>query len=206
VKTIFDEQYQKYDAWYDEHRFAFLSEVEAVRMVLPGKGKGLEIGVGTGRFASSLGTEYGIDPSQAMLKFARQRGVKAQLGTGEKLPFSNGVFDYVTIINTLCFVEEPLKVLQESGRVLKESGIIIIGIIDRNNFLGSYYQQKKSSFYRQAHFFTMEEVTELLSQSGFQNFYYWQTLFSFPDDISQIEKPLKGFNRGGFIVTRAQKV
>jgi ubiquinone/menaquinone biosynthesis C-methylase UbiE len=129
-----------------------------------------------------------------------------QLGPGERLPFPNDVFDYAVIINTLCFVEEPLKVLKEAERVLKKNGSVIIGIIDRNNFLGSYYQQKKSAFYGQAHFFTMEEVTELLSRSGFQNFSYWQTLFAFPEDISKIEKPQKGFDRGGFIVIRAQKV
>ncbi|PIW33718.1 MAG: SAM-dependent methyltransferase, partial [bacterium (Candidatus Ratteibacteria) CG15_BIG_FIL_POST_REV_8_21_14_020_41_12] len=68
MKNIFDQYWKRYDAWYDNYRFAYLSEVEAIKKVLPRKGKGLEVGVGTGRFASVLGIHYGIDPSVKMVK------------------------------------------------------------------------------------------------------------------------------------------
>ncbi len=202
--NIFNEHYEEYEAWYDKHKFTFLSEVEALKMALPEKGKGLEIGVGTGRFADSLGIANGIDPSPKMLELARRRGIDAQLGSGEKLPFPDNAFDHVAIINTLCFVKEPMAVLKETGRVLKANGKIIIGIIDKNNFLGRFYQKKKSLFYKQSHFFTTEEAAALLSQAGFQKFSFWQTVFTFPDEISEIEKPLKGFDHGGFVVIRAE--
>jgi ubiquinone/menaquinone biosynthesis C-methylase UbiE len=205
MKNIFKKYYKKYDAWYDENKNAFLSELQSIKKVLPKKGKGLEIGIGTGRFASSLGIEYGIDPSENMVKTARERGLNVQLGFGEKLPFDDSTFDYVAIINTLCFVKAPSRVLREAERVLKRNGKIIIGIIDRDNFLGEFYQKKKSSFYGQAHFFTTEDVTKLLLMAGFHNFSYWQTLFSFPDEISKVEKPRKGFDQGGFIVIRGKK-
>ncbi len=68
MKNIFDKRYKKYDAWYKENKFAYLSELEAIRKVLPKKGKGLEIGVGTGRFAAPLGIKFGIDPSEDMIQ------------------------------------------------------------------------------------------------------------------------------------------
>ena len=71
MKTIFDRYYKKYDAWYDRNKFAYLSELEAIKKVLPKKGKGLEIGVGTGRFANSLGIECGIDSLKNMLTIAK---------------------------------------------------------------------------------------------------------------------------------------
>ncbi|MDP8299697.1 MAG: SAM-dependent methyltransferase, partial [Candidatus Tantalella remota] len=75
MSTVFDELYKRYDAWYDENRFAYLSELEAVRKVLPEEGYGLEIGVGSGRFAAPLGIAKGIDPSKKMVELARERGV-----------------------------------------------------------------------------------------------------------------------------------
>jgi ubiquinone/menaquinone biosynthesis C-methylase UbiE len=206
MKNVFDKYYKKYDEWYDKYTVAFSSELEAIRKVLPKRGKGLEIGVGTGRFASSLGIEYGIDSSENMVKMARERGVDAQIGIGEKLPFANNVFDYVVMINTLCFVKDPLMVLRESRRVLKQNARIVIGIVDKNSFLGRFYQKKKSSFYKKAHFLETKELTELLRVAGFKSFSYYQTLFSFPDEITKVEKPLKGFDRGGFIVVGAKKL
>ena len=105
--NIFNKYYKKYDAWYDRNKFAYLSELEAIKKVLPKSGKGLEIGVGTGRFAAPLGVAIGIDPAKNMIEIARQRGVSARLGTGERIPFKNGTFDYVLIVITLSFVQNP---------------------------------------------------------------------------------------------------
>lgn len=205
MKNIFDRYYMKYDGWYDRNKFAYLSELEAVKKVLPKKGKGLEIGVGTGRFAVALDIKYGIDPSKNMIKLARQRGVDAKLASGERLPFRNDVFDYAAIIITLCFVRNPQKVLKEAGRILKKKGKIVIGIIDKDSFLGKFYQKKKSIFYGQANFFNVKDVTGLLDAEGFDRFSYYQTIFKFPDEVNSIEKPQKGFGKGGFVVIKAVK-
>ena len=200
MRNIFDKFYKKYDAWYDKHKFAYLSELEALKNVIPKRAKGLEIGVGTGRFAAPLVIKYGIDPSKKMLEIAKKRGVRVKLGYGEKLPFANATFDYVAIIITLCFVKDPLKVLNETRRVLKKNGKIIIGIIDKESFLGKFYQKKKSLFYKQARFFGVKELTHLLEGVGFKNFSYYQTIFKLPEKINSIEKSKKGFGKGGFVV------
>jgi len=54
-----------------------------VRVLLPWQGLGLEIGVGTGRFAAPLGIKVGVDPSMAMLAYAAERGVLGRQGTIE---------------------------------------------------------------------------------------------------------------------------
>ena len=204
MSSVFDICYKKYDKWYDRHKFAYLSELEAVRGALPKKGEGLEIGVGTGRFAVPLGIANGIDPSNNMIILAGERGVDARLGFGEYLPFRNDSFDYVAIIITLCFVKDPLKVLIESHRVLKHRGKLIVGVIDKNSFLGKYYQRKKSIFYKQANFFSVKELVNLLKATGFNRFTYYQTVFHLPDKIKSIEKLKKGFGKGGFVVISAR--
>ena len=204
MSNIFDKYYKKYDKWYDKNKFAYLSELEAIKKVLPKRGKGLEIGVGTGRFAHALGIAIGIDPSKNMLEIAKRKGIDVKLGFGESLPFGNAVFDYVAIIITLCFVENPLKVLKESRRVLKKNGKVVIGIVDKDSFLGKYYQKKKSIFYKKANFFSVKELTDLLKATGFNKFSYYQTIFQLPKEINSIEKTKKGFEKGGFIVVSAQ--
>ena len=203
MNSIFNKYSKKYDAWYDRNRFAYFCELEALKRALPKQGKGLEVGVGTGRFAGSLGIKFGIDLSIDMLKVAEQRGVNVQLASGEKLPFKDFTFDYVAIIVALSFVKNPQKVLREIKRVLKKNGKIILGIIDKHSFLGKFYQKKKGTFYQQAHFFGVQDLVNLLNTAGFKRFSYWQTLFTFPDRINLIEKPQKGYGKGGFIVINA---
>jgi len=205
MNNIFDRYHKEYDSWYDRNKFAYLSELEALKKVLPNKGKGLEIGVGTGRFAAPLGIRYGIDPSKKMLEIAKKRGVKVKLGHGEKLPFANATFDYVAIIITLCFAKDPVKVLSEAKRVLKKNGKIIIGIIEKESFLGKFYQRKKSVFYKQANFFGVKELTSLLEAAGFKKISYYQTIFKLPEKMNSIEKPKTGFSKCGFVVISGEK-
>ncbi|MGD9014851.1 MAG: methyltransferase domain-containing protein [Candidatus Omnitrophota bacterium] len=205
MKDIFQRYYKKYDAWYDKNRLAYLSELKAISRVLPKSGKGLEIGVGTGRFAAPLGIGIGVDPAKNMIALAWQRGVDAKLGYGEHLTFRNATFDYVTIIITICFVQDPQKVLEQANRVLKKNGKVIIGIIDKNSFLGKFYQNKRSVFYKQANFFSVREITDLLKATGFNKFSYYQTIFQVPDKINSAQEPQRGFGKGGFVIIRAQK-
>jgi ubiquinone/menaquinone biosynthesis C-methylase UbiE len=205
MSSIFDRHYKKYDSWYVKNEFAYLSEAEALKKVIPPTGKGLEIGVGTGRFASCLGIKYGIDPSGNMLKIAQKRGIDVRQGRGEKLPFASSTFDYVAIIITLCFVKDPYKVLREARRVLKKGGKIIIGIIDKNSFLGRFYQSKNSIFYKQANFFGIRGLTNLLKETGFNRIYYHQAIFKFPDKINSIENTRTGYGKGGFVAIGARK-
>ena len=205
MSSTFDKYYKRYDAWYDKHKFAYLSELEALKKVIPKRAKGLEIGVGTGRFAAPLGIKYGIDPSKQMREIAKKRGVEIKLGRGEELPFANATFDYVAIIITLCFTKDPVKVLSEARRVLKKNGKIIIAIIDKESFLGKFYQRKENVFYKQARFFSVKEATRLLKKIGFIRLSYYQTLFKLPDKIDSINKPRRGFGKGSFVVISGEK-
>ncbi len=86
--NVFDTYTEEYEEWFNKNKFAYLSEIEALKKVIPA-GKGLEVGVGTGRFAEPLGIDIGVDPSENMLKIAKLRGIKTFQGYGENLPFKD---------------------------------------------------------------------------------------------------------------------
>ncbi|MCF7886862.1 MAG: class I SAM-dependent methyltransferase [Candidatus Omnitrophica bacterium] len=201
--SIFDKNFKKYDNWYDTNQFAYLSELELLKKIVPKEKRGLEVGVGTGRFAKELGTEFGIDPSLNMLKIAKKRNIKCVVAKGEKLPFKDNFFDYLIIIITICFTEFPAKVLSEAKRVLKKSGEIVVAIVDGDSFLGKFYQGKKSIFYKEATFFSISEISELLKTQGFNNFSFYQTLFNFLNKLEKPDNPKKGFGEGGFVAIKA---
>jgi len=83
---IFNKYTQEYEEWFEKNKFAYLSEIEALKKVIP-KGKGLEIGVGTGRFAKPLKIDVGIDPSENMLKIAETTRNKNSIGKRGKFAF-----------------------------------------------------------------------------------------------------------------------
>ena len=201
---VFENYAEEYDNWYEKNKFVYLSELEALKKVVP-KGKGLEVGVGTGRFAKPLRIEYGVDLSSKMAYFAKKRGVETIVAKGESLPFKSGIFDFVLIVVTICYFDEPVKALLEAKRVLKEGGKVILGFVDEESFLGQFYLKKKESsiFYKDAQFFSAFEVTSLLQKTGFGNFDFYQTLFSLPHEINEIQQPKKGVGEGGFAIISA---
>ena len=205
---VFDKYFEDYDQWYENNKSIYLSELEAFKKVIPINKKGLEIGVGTGRFAEPLGIEYGVDPSESMLSIAKKRGIKTFVGKGENLPFPDKEFDYVLLAITICFVENPDKVIEEARRVLKDNGKIIIGIVDRNSPLGKFYLEKKKEghkFYKYATFYSTEEIVEMLKKHNFKDFIFYQTIFGSINDIKEIEEPKEGYGEGSFVVISATK-
>jgi len=157
---------EEYDSWYERHREIYQSEVETLRpMIEKYPHPRLEIGVGTGRFSSALGIDYGIDPDENMLKYAESRGIKVKKAVGEDLPFRARTFYLVLIATSLPFLRYARRVMEEAHRVLKDDGGIVIGFIPRNSFYGRKYTKMGmdgDNRFRDAHFYTLDEVESLM--------------------------------------------
>jgi len=203
---IFDRNWKKYEVWFEKHKATYFSELKALKKVIP-EGLGLEIGVGSGRFAQPLGAKIGIDPSKNMLKLAIKRSIEVILGTGENLPFKDLTFDFVLVIVTVCFVENPVSVMKEAGRVLKRGGRLIVGEINKDSWLGQFYEDKrnKSEFYELATFYSSNEIIEMLDRVGIRYLESYQTLMSPSIPPEMLEEPEKGLDKGGFVVIAGVK-
>jgi SAM-dependent methyltransferase len=206
----FEAHHERYEAWFKKHEAAYISELLALRPFVPWEGRGIEIGVGSGRFAAPLGVQVGLDPSPAMLAHAAARGIETVEGVAENLPFAESSFDHALVVTTICFVDSPAKMLTEARRVLKPGGRLVIGFIDRESTLGQDYleHQAENIFYREATFYSADEVARLLQEAGFAISAWGQTLARPLPETRDIEALRAGRGQCAFVVVSAssQKV
>ncbi len=202
----YEKNWQEYDKWYDTHQSLFQTEIKALEKAMP-SGLGLEVGVGTGRFASPLSVRYGLDPSFNMLKLAKQRNISVIQAFGENLPFKDESFHFVLIVFTIELVDDPPLFLKEAARTLKKDGTLILGITDRNSLWGEFYEQKaaQGESYTGFSFLTPEEILGIFKNIDVEFEEAFQTLLQPPPNIKDIEQPKRGFGRGGFVVLKAVK-
>ncbi len=193
-----------YDEWFVENAERYEAELEVIRSLLPPAGAtGMEVGVGSGKFAAPLGIGIGVEPSQEMAAKAAGLGVEVYPGVAEDLPFPDQCFDFVLLVTTICFVDDVLESLEEAHRVLKPGGFIIVGFVDKESELGRSYQERKDSsrFYRDATFYSSEEVLAFLHQAGFRRERVRQALLpGKPPGII-----VDGYGTGAFVAIRAVK-
>jgi len=204
--NVFEKYAEEYDEWFDIHPWVYQSEVRAVKRLLPQSGKGVEIGVGTGRFSTPFDIKIGIEPSGAMAKIAKNRGITVYNAKAENLPFNDNSFDFVLMVTTICFLEDPLQALREIKRILRPTGKIIIGMLDQDSPLGREYESKKKSskFYQNANFYSVNQVLEWLRQLEYYHFQIIQTIIKRPEDIEDMEPMKEGHGEGLFVVISAQ--
>ena len=172
---VFQRRADDYDAWFDRNPLMFAAEVRALRELLDPvleekpAATGLEIGVGSGRFAEQLGLEHGVDPAPRMVSLARSRGIWAVEGRAESLPFGDSRFDITAIITTLCFVDDADASLREARRVTAEGGVLLLAYLDADGpgaerLTGG---AGHDSFYAKARLRDGAEIRALLESHGF---------------------------------------
>ena len=198
----FEKYTDQYEDWFVQNKYAFKVEIKAVRKHIPKQGRGIEIGVGSGLFAEPLGIHIGLEPSVKMRSIAVKRGVNVVDGTAENLPFMDDFYDFALMVTTICFVDDVEKSIHEAKRIIKPGGKLIIGLIDKNSPIGKMYKehQKESVFYKDASFYSTDEIVGYMKKTGFQDFYFTQTIFTSLDKINENEQVKEGFGEGSFVV------
>ena len=206
---VFQERADEYDSWYDDSPL-FATELAALQQVtakLPEPK--IEIGAGPGRFAEQLGIAIGIDPAPAALQRGLKRGIMGVVGIGEQLPIRSQSTGTVFLLFTLCFLEDPGRVLQECRRVLTTDGRLVIGMVPGDSPWGQHLELKKQQgnpYYRYAHFQTIASTLALLKTARFSLCESYSTLLQSPGGTISLESPQPGSNeQAGFCVLLAEK-
>ncbi|MGP8284631.1 MAG: class I SAM-dependent methyltransferase [Desulfomonilaceae bacterium] len=202
---------ERYDLWFESHEGQAIFEIEkhCLRALIQTvTGLWLEVGLGSGRFATSLGISEGVDPSSGMVAIAARRNVHAVRGIGEDLPYHDAAFDGVLMVTTLCFLIDPGRTLMECARVLRRTGTLVVGIVPAESSWGRLYRAKGHEghpSYSKAKFHRCEQVVCICADAG----------FVFDSAISCLHTPPgaeptpsleEGINeRSGFVAMRFQR-
>jgi SAM-dependent methyltransferase len=168
-RLAFEDHAGDYDSWFDEHSRVYQAQLRMLRRAVPGFQRGLEVGVGSGRFAVPLGIHLGIDPSRNLVRMARRRGVEVTRGEAEHQPYRPGSFDFVLMMTVICFLESVPQAFQETYRVLGPGGTFIAGFIEAGGEIFQKYRHEpiKGRFLRFATFRTCDEVSGFFKDAGF---------------------------------------
>jgi len=205
----FNDHVTEYNLWFEKHPYVFETEVAAIKRLLPQGDNlmSLEVGSGTGKFAKSLGIKEGLDPSANMCTVAEEQGIDTFVGFAEDMPYKSQQFDFVLRNFCISYFENLQKAFNEVFRVLKPGGSLIVGFIEKNSRIGQYYQTVKaqSIFYKDAKFFSVEEVDKGLINAGFGNLQFSQTLFGDLASTNSVEPSIPGYGKGSYILIKALK-
>lgn len=142
VDDMFDESAQYYDRVIGAMSFGSGAWYRQDALKRTGVAAGscvLDVGAGTGAvtlpaqsLAGASGLVIALDPSTGMLTCGRERGIQhAVRGFGERIPFPDESFDFVTMGYALRHVSDLTETFKEYLRVLKPGGRVLLLEISR---------------------------------------------------------------------------
>ena len=208
--TIFERLADRYDSWYVRNRVIAENEARLVSL-FPPKPPSVEVGAGTGYFASKLAVDVAVEPAYRMLVKAHERELEAVQALGENLPLRSNSIASVYIIVTLCFLDSPDPVIAEVSRILKPGGMLVSCIVPRDSSWGRHYIElgrRGHPFYSRARFYTVTEMDMLYRRYGLVRVRVMGTLSFKPWERPRPEtpKPWRPGSDLGFICAEYRKL
>ena len=125
----------------------------------------LDIGCGTGanlEMLSQFGEAEGVDVSDDALEFCRLKGLNAQKGLAERLPFDDGTFDLTTALDVVEHLDDDVAGLREMHRVTKKGGFSLI-FVPAYMFLWGVQDDVSNHRIR----YTKKQIVERLKAAGY---------------------------------------
>jgi len=134
---------------------------------LPHAGCLLDAGGGTGRVADALRPHVGwivvADVSRGMLVQARLKDLPATSTETESLPFPDGSFDRVLMVDALHHVVNQVETIRELYRVLKVGGRLVIEEPDLRTLAVKLIAVAEKLALMRSHFLSPSQIAQLFS-------------------------------------------
>lgn len=130
----------------------------------------LDVGGGTGRGSRAIDVPERIvvDPARGMLTRARRQGLATVRGDGSRLPIADGAVDAVVITDALHHIGDQRGALEETYRVLRPGGIVLVQEFDPTTIPGRALAvgERLASF--DSEFHTSTAIEHTLDAIGFE--------------------------------------
>jgi len=112
---------------------------------------------------AQFGEAEGVDVSDDALEFCRQKGLKAQKGLAEALPFDDESYNIVTALDVIEHLDDDIAGLKEMFRILRPGGKTLIFV---PAFMWLWGVQDDISNHRIR--YTKKQIIERLEAAGFE--------------------------------------
>jgi len=144
---------------------SFLNQIHSSLVAHHSPLKILDIGCGTGanlEMLSQFGEAEGVDVSDDALEFCRLKGLNAQKGLAETLPFEDETFDLTTALDVVEHLDDDIAGLKEMHRVTKNGGYSLI-FVPAYMFLWGVQDDVSNHRIR----YTKKQLVERLKTAGY---------------------------------------
>ena len=135
---------------------------------LPSSGLLLDIGGGTGRITSSftglVDQVINVDITFEMLEVARNKGIPSICSLGEFLPFPDGSFSRILIIDSLHHINNQEMVIADGMRVLASDGLILIVEPSFDHISGFFIRIFEKVLFMGSNFLKDESLVQMLKK------------------------------------------
>lgn len=141
----------------------------------------LDVGCGDGRFLllmQNLGWQVeGTEVDPEAVKTARNNKLEVKLGELSEQKYPDNSFDVITLKSVMEHLPDPLDVLIECQRILKDEGILMIITPNTKSRIHNIY---KNNWFdldppRHLHLFSPKNLEGLLKKVGFKSIKIWTT-------------------------------
>jgi ubiquinone/menaquinone biosynthesis C-methylase UbiE len=126
----------------------------------------LDVGGGTGRVAALFQTITNkvmiADTAEKMLLEAQEKRIAVVNSQSEFLPFNNGSFDRIIMVDALHHVENQGKTLSEMWRLLALGGKLIIEEPDINNIFVKLIALVEKLLLMRSHFISPKMIADMI--------------------------------------------
>jgi len=137
-------------------------------------GRTLDLGAGLGEFLASRPGSVGVDVNEKNVSFCVAQGHDCRLMEEDRLPFINDEFDSIVMDNVLEHIADPSNILSEIDRVLKKTGILLVGVPGSKGYLADADHKV---------FYSRHDLIEVFIKRG----YICSDFFSMPLDCRWLD-------------------
>lgn len=168
----------------------------------------------------------GVEPSAPMAEIARKRGLTVTEATAEEFDYPEGKYDTILFNGCPSYITDLRTVIGKVYKALPKGGRIVLVDVPKESTYGILYNLAKAvgtwnhpllegtfppnpypiELVKVASWRTTAEKINLLTEAGFTNQAYAQTLTTHPlySDLRS-EDPVEGYDKGDYVAITAWK-